>query len=96
MEGGKMGADLSFGRAGRRAIADALSRSAAPDWVRFGIRVNCIAHGSTETAMLATVIDDLSARHIGTGSLAAGAMPIDGGNWHCLEGSTEPPITQSK
>lgn len=45
--------------ASKAAIAQ-LSRSAALDWARFGIRVNCIAPGSTDTAMLATVIGDLS------------------------------------
>jgi NAD(P)-dependent dehydrogenase (short-subunit alcohol dehydrogenase family) len=48
--------------ASKAAIAQ-LSRSAALDWARFGIRVNCIAPGSTETAMLATVIGDLSTRY---------------------------------
>jgi NAD(P)-dependent dehydrogenase (short-subunit alcohol dehydrogenase family) len=45
--------------ASKAAIAQ-LSRSAALDWAKFGIRVNCIAPGSTDTAMLATVIGDLS------------------------------------
>jgi NAD(P)-dependent dehydrogenase (short-subunit alcohol dehydrogenase family) len=48
--------------ASKAAIAQ-LSRSAALDWARFGIRVNCIAPGSTDTAMLATVIGDLAARY---------------------------------
>lgn len=48
--------------ASKAAIAQ-LSRSAALDWARFGIRVNCIAPGSTDTAMLATVIGDLSAKY---------------------------------
>ena len=48
--------------ASKAAIAQ-LSRSAALDWARFGIRVNCIAPGSTETAMLATVIGELSAQY---------------------------------
>jgi NAD(P)-dependent dehydrogenase (short-subunit alcohol dehydrogenase family) len=48
--------------ASKAAIAQ-LSRSAALDWARFGIRVNCIAPGSTETAMLAQVIGELSARY---------------------------------
>ena len=45
--------------ASKAAIAQ-LSRSAALDWARFGIRVNCIAPGSTDTAMLSTVIGDLA------------------------------------
>ncbi|HEY8289434.1 MAG TPA: SDR family oxidoreductase [Acetobacteraceae bacterium] len=48
--------------ASKAAIAQ-LSRSAALDWARFGIRVNCIAPGSTDTAMLATVIADLAAKY---------------------------------
>jgi NAD(P)-dependent dehydrogenase (short-subunit alcohol dehydrogenase family) len=48
--------------ASKAAIAQ-LSRSAALDWARFGIRVNCIAPGSTETSMLASVIGELSERY---------------------------------
>jgi len=48
--------------ASKAAIAQ-LSRSAALDWARFGIRVNCIAPGSTDTPMLTTVIGDLAAKY---------------------------------
>ena len=48
--------------ASKAAIAQ-LSRSAALDWARFGIRVNCIAPGSTDTPMLAAVIGDLAAKY---------------------------------
>jgi NAD(P)-dependent dehydrogenase (short-subunit alcohol dehydrogenase family) len=48
--------------ASKAAIAQ-LSRSAALDWARYGIRVNCVAPGSTQTAMLDTVISDLSAKY---------------------------------
>jgi NAD(P)-dependent dehydrogenase (short-subunit alcohol dehydrogenase family) len=48
--------------ASKAAIAQ-LSRSAALDWAKFGIRVNCIAPGSTDTAMLTRVIGDLSAKY---------------------------------
>jgi NAD(P)-dependent dehydrogenase (short-subunit alcohol dehydrogenase family) len=48
--------------ASKAAIAQ-LSRSAALDWARFGIRVNCIAPGSTDTPMLAAVIGDLAATY---------------------------------
>ena len=48
--------------ASKAAIAQ-LSRSAALDWARFGIRVNCIAPGSTQTAMLDSVIGDLAAKY---------------------------------
>ena len=48
--------------ASKAAIAQ-LSRSAALDWARFGIRVNCIAPGSTDTPMLTAVIGDLAAKY---------------------------------
>ncbi len=48
--------------ASKAAIAQ-LSRSAALDWARHGIRVNCIAPGSTETPMLAHVINELAERY---------------------------------
>jgi NAD(P)-dependent dehydrogenase (short-subunit alcohol dehydrogenase family) len=48
--------------ASKAAIAQ-LSRGSALDWARHGIRVNCIAPGSTDTAMLATVIGDLATRY---------------------------------
>ncbi len=48
--------------ASKAAIAQ-LSRSAALDWAKHGIRVNCIAPGSTDTAMLATVIGQLAERY---------------------------------
>ena len=48
--------------ASKAAIAQ-LSRSAALDWARHGIRINCIAPGSTDTAMLSTVIGDLAAKY---------------------------------
>ena len=48
--------------ASKAAIAQ-LSRSAALDWARFGIRVNCVAPGSTQTAMLDSVIGDLAERY---------------------------------
>ena len=48
--------------ASKGALAQ-LSRSAALDWARHGIRVNCIAPGSTDTPMLAHVIDELAARY---------------------------------
>ncbi len=48
--------------ASKAAIAQ-LSRSAALDWARFGVRVNCIAPGSTDTPMLAMVIGDLAKQY---------------------------------
>lgn len=45
--------------ASKAAIAQ-LSRSAALDWAASGVRVNCIAPGSTDTAMLNRVIGDLA------------------------------------
>lgn len=40
-----------------------LTRSAALDWAADGIRVNCIAPGSTDTAMLRQVTQDLAATY---------------------------------
>ena len=48
--------------ASKGAIAQ-LSRSAALDWARHGIRVNCIAPGSTDTAMLQMVIGNLAQQY---------------------------------
>jgi NAD(P)-dependent dehydrogenase (short-subunit alcohol dehydrogenase family) len=48
--------------ASKAAIAQ-LSRSAALDWAKAGIRVNCIAPGSTDTAMLSDVITSLAATY---------------------------------
>lgn len=48
--------------ASKAAIAQ-LSRSAALDWASVGVRVNCIAPGSTATAMLDRVIGDLASRY---------------------------------
>jgi len=44
------------------AIAQ-LTRSAALDWAKHGIRVNCIAPGSTDTAMLRKVFKDLHQKY---------------------------------
>jgi NAD(P)-dependent dehydrogenase (short-subunit alcohol dehydrogenase family) len=48
--------------ASKAAIAQ-LSRSAALDWASYGIRINCIAPGSTDTPMLAAVIGQLAERY---------------------------------
>jgi NAD(P)-dependent dehydrogenase (short-subunit alcohol dehydrogenase family) len=59
--------------ASKAAIAQ-LSRSAALDWAPHGIRVNCIAPGSTDTPMLQAVIGQLAARYpdrFATGSTEA-------------------------
>jgi len=48
--------------ASKAAIAQ-LSRSAALDWARFGVRVNAIAPGSTDTPMLTSIIGDLAAKY---------------------------------
>ncbi len=66
--------------ASKAAIAQ-LSRSAALDWAAHGIRVNAIAPGSTDTAMLGQVIGQLAARYpdqFPTSSTAAytGAVPM--------------------
>ncbi|MDE2516449.1 MAG: SDR family oxidoreductase [Rhodospirillales bacterium] len=53
-------ASAAYG-ASKAAIAQ-LSRSAALDWAAAGVRVNCIAPGSTATPMLARVTRELTAR----------------------------------
>jgi NAD(P)-dependent dehydrogenase (short-subunit alcohol dehydrogenase family) len=54
-------ASAAYG-ASKAAIAQ-LSRSAALDWAASGVRVNCIAPGSTDTAMLTRVIGDLASHY---------------------------------
>jgi NAD(P)-dependent dehydrogenase (short-subunit alcohol dehydrogenase family) len=54
-------ASAAYG-ASKGAIAQ-LSRSAALDWAASGVRVNCVAPGSTDTAMLSGVIADLAAQY---------------------------------
>ncbi len=48
--------------ASKGALAQ-LSRSAALDWAPYNVRVNAIAPGSTDTAMLGLVIRELAARY---------------------------------
>ena len=48
--------------ASKGALAQ-LSRSAALDWARYDVRVNAVAPGSTDTAMLGRVIGELAARY---------------------------------
>ncbi len=64
--------------ASKAAIAQ-LTRSAALDWAPKRIRFNCIAPGSTDTAMLRRVIAELAARYperYATGSAAAYAAAV--------------------
>jgi len=66
--------------ASKGALAQ-LTRSAALDWAAHNIRVNCIAPGSTDTAMLGLVIRELAERYperFSTGSDAAyrGSVPL--------------------
>jgi NAD(P)-dependent dehydrogenase (short-subunit alcohol dehydrogenase family) len=58
-----IGKQLSAAYGASKAPIAQLSRSAALDWPRHGIRVNCIAPGSTDTPMLARVIDELARRY---------------------------------
>lgn len=51
--------------ASKAALAQ-LTRSAALDWAPYNIRFNCIAPGSTDTAMLRAVIAGLADRYPGT------------------------------
>jgi NAD(P)-dependent dehydrogenase (short-subunit alcohol dehydrogenase family) len=64
--------------ASKAAIAQ-LTRSAALDWAPKRIRCNCIAPGSTDTAMLRRVIAELAARYpdrYASGSAAAYAAAV--------------------
>jgi len=54
-------ASAAYG-ASKGALAQ-LTRSAALDWAGHNIRFNCVAPGSTDTAMLGQVIDELAARN---------------------------------
>jgi NAD(P)-dependent dehydrogenase (short-subunit alcohol dehydrogenase family) len=58
-----IGKEVSAAYGASKAALAQLSRSAALDWARHGIRVNCIAPGSTDTPMLARVIDELARRY---------------------------------
>lgn len=58
-----IGKPLSAAYGASKAALAQLSRSAALDWSHHGVRVNCIAPGSTDTPMLAAVIADLAARY---------------------------------
>jgi len=58
-----IGKPLSAAYGASKAALAQLSRSAALDWASSGVRVNCIAPGSTETPMLAAVIGDLAAKY---------------------------------
>jgi len=57
-----IGKPLSAAYGASKAAIAQLTRSAALDWAKQGIRFNCIAPGSTDTAMLGHVIAQLSAR----------------------------------
>jgi NAD(P)-dependent dehydrogenase (short-subunit alcohol dehydrogenase family) len=66
--------------ASKAAIAQ-LTRSAALDWAPQRIRFNCVAPGSTDTAMLHRVIDELAARYPdryagGSAAAYAAAVPL--------------------
>ncbi len=70
-------ASAAYG-ASKAALAQ-LTRSAALDWAGHNIRFNCVAPGSTDTAMLGRVIRDLAARSAGSGAAAAAyqaAVPL--------------------
>ena len=76
-----IGKPLSAAYGASKAALAQLTKSAAIDWGGRGIRVNCIAPGSTDTPMLRRVIADLAARggDVTTGSNAgfqSGAVPL--------------------
>lgn len=62
-------ASAAYG-ASKAALAQ-LTRSAALDWGPHGVRINCVAPGSTDTAMLRQVMADLQRR---SGAPAGGAQ----------------------
>ena len=58
-----IGKPVSAAYGASKAALAQLSRSAALDWAGHNIRFNCVAPGSTDTAMLGTVIGQLAARY---------------------------------
>jgi NAD(P)-dependent dehydrogenase (short-subunit alcohol dehydrogenase family) len=54
-------ASAAYG-ASKAALAQ-LTKSAALDWAKYGIRFNCVAPGSTDTPMLRRVIGELAERY---------------------------------
>jgi len=73
--------------ASKAAIAQ-LTKSAALDWAPAGIRCNCVAPGSTNTAMLRRVIGELAARYpdrYASGSEAAYAAAVPLGRFAAPE-----------
>jgi NAD(P)-dependent dehydrogenase (short-subunit alcohol dehydrogenase family) len=58
-----IGKQVSAAYGASKAALAQLSRSAALDWAPYGIRVNCIAPGSTDTPMLARVLGELAAHY---------------------------------
>lgn len=58
-----IGKPLSAAYGASKAAIAQLSRSAALDWAAHGIRVNAIAPGSTDTAMLGQVIGQLAEKY---------------------------------
>jgi NAD(P)-dependent dehydrogenase (short-subunit alcohol dehydrogenase family) len=58
-----IGKPVSAAYGASKAALAQLTRSAALDWAAYNIRFNCVAPGSTDTAMLATVIGQLAQRY---------------------------------
>ncbi|HET8997883.1 MAG TPA: SDR family oxidoreductase, partial [Acetobacteraceae bacterium] len=58
-----IGKPLSAAYGASKAALAQLTRSAALDWAAGGVRVNCIAPGSTDTPMLNAVIGELATRY---------------------------------
>lgn len=58
-----IGKPVSAAYGASKAALAQLTRSASLDWAPFGIRFNCIAPGSTDTAMLGDVIRSLADRY---------------------------------
>lgn len=58
-----IGKQVSAAYGASKAALAQLTRSAALDWARHNIRFNCVAPGSTDTAMLSAVIQGLAERY---------------------------------
>lgn len=57
-----IGKPMSAAYGASKAALAQLTRSAALDWATYNIRFNCIAPGSTDTAMLQSVLEELAER----------------------------------
>ena len=72
-----IGKKVSAAYGASKAALAQLTRSAALDWAPHNIRFNCVAPGSTDTAMLGQVIRDLASRDpMASGEAYLAAVPL--------------------